>query len=390
MGQDHLDADGNHVKAKAPATCVLMMRGLKSFFESQELELKFRSRDTPRGMPNGQRIILSEQIRDLYDAAARGLEYKRRNRALIMFQKDSGIRIGDTCKLDVGDYREALVSFNDAGEKFIYIDPRRTEKAKIIAHIHLGPESIDCIDSYLTEREEGGEVLSADKPLFLKGVYMGRPRKQMILPGDEHRLTSIAITAIFIRLTAHLGKKGKKTSAHSFRKFQQTMCETTMAKNYVAKLQGKKIMDSTGPYSKPEDIPGELMQYYMAGYDRLRIFGEKVSVKTINEQTERIKALEKKNDALEERLDRSTWELDKRERDFSDLEAQVKNVLPGMQAQLNELSKQMNAENEEEDPSSFEYKLDQLLEELKRLKVDESVKKLGENFAEKFMENRQP
>ena len=271
LGRDHIGVHGEPVKAKSPRTCATLMYAMKSFFESQEMELRFKSRDTPKGGTNGQRIILPEQIKDVYDAAARALQYKKRNRAMLLFQKDSGIRIGDTASLNIKDYTDATLSFNDARERFKYFDPIITNKKKIVAHIHIGPESIEAIDAYLEERQVNGEILSPDAPLFKKGQWKGRPRTQPLNPALKTRLTSIAITAIFTRLAAHLGVKGKKISAHSFRKFHQTMCESTMPKNYVAKLQGKKINDSTGPYSHPEDMPGELMKFYIAGYDRLRV-----------------------------------------------------------------------------------------------------------------------
>ncbi len=283
---------GDGKKALAPSTCASVMRAAVSFFEAQELDLRFKSKDTPRGQTNGQRIIMGDQIRELHDMAGRALDYKLRNRGLMMFQKDAGTRISDTALLDIEDYEEAITKYNEAGEPFKYFDPRRTKKTKTIAHIHIGPEAIQAIDDYLAERKGKGEILSPGRPLFLKGKHMGRPMKRVIIPGDEDRLSSIALTQIFRRMAGGLGQDGRKISAHSFRKFHQTMCEASIPKNWVAKLQGKMIKDSTGPYSLPEDLPGELMQSYMGAYHRLRVFEDHTIRAEVESQSKQIKNLE--------------------------------------------------------------------------------------------------
>ncbi len=279
-------------RPRAPSTCASIMRAMSSFFDAQDLELRFKSRDVPRGQANGQRIIMGDQIRELHDMAGRALGYKLRNRGLMMFQKDAGIRISDTALMDIEDYEDAITKFNEAGEPFKEFSPRITKKTKTIAYIHIGPEAIQAIDDYLAERKGKGEILSPGRPLFLKGKHMGRPMKRVIVPGDEDRLSSIALTQIFRRMAGGLGKDGRKISAHSFRKFHQTMCEASMPKNWVAKLQGKIIKDSTGPYSHPEDLPGELMQSYMGAYHRLRVFEDHTIRAEIESQSKQIKNLE--------------------------------------------------------------------------------------------------
>jgi len=284
-------------RALAPSTCATIMRAVSSFFEAQDLDLHFKAKDTPRGQPNGQRIIMQDQIRELHDMAARAGDFKLRNRGLIMFQKDGGSRISDTALMNIEDYEEAITKYNDAGEPFKYFDPMRTEKTKTIAHLHIGPEAIEAIENYLAERRANGETLSPSRPLFLKGKYMGRPMKRKIPQGEEDRLNSLALTQIFRRMSKGLKKEGRKISAHSFRKFHQTMCESSMPKNWVAKLQGKVIKDSTGPYSQPEDLPGELTQSYMGAYHRLRVLEDNAIKMKVDSQSRRIKELEEKLEA---------------------------------------------------------------------------------------------
>ena len=66
----------------------------------------------------------------------------------------------------------------------------------------------------------------------------------------------------------------------------------------MAKLQGKKITGSMGPYERPEDIPGELMRHYIEGYDRLRVFkpsAEDLETKQkLKDMQERLQEMERK------------------------------------------------------------------------------------------------
>lgn len=84
--------------------------------------------------------------------------------------------------------------------------------------------------------------------------------------------------------------RSSKISAHSLRKFFQTQMEAVgVPKNWIGKFQGKKIGDSTGLYSRPEEL-GLLMQAYIGAYDKLRVFEE--SNQKIRKQNERIRELE--------------------------------------------------------------------------------------------------
>ena len=267
---------------QAAGTCRNLMKAVKSFFEAQDLDLKFRARDVPRGAYNGQSLAMPDQIREMHDACARAVEFRYRNRALLMFLKDSGLRISDAAKVLVADYLEAITVFNEDEEPFkVWADPLETTKTGAYAYVHIGPEAITALNEYLEERQAEPEA-----PLFVME--------------DGRRFTPGALTALFRRMASKLGKRGRKISAHSLRKFHTTMLEATMSKSWICKLQGK----STGPYSQPELLPDQLTGAYIAGYDRLRILALAPAVKA-----EEVKALRERVKDLEARLERSTREL---------------------------------------------------------------------------------
>jgi len=264
-----------------------IMKAMKSFFESQNLELRFKKKDTPKGAYNGQRAVTPEIVLIMYDNMV--FWYKLRNRALLLGLKDTGLRICDLGALDVGDYLGARIVLNEAGETFrVFEDPEETQKMKIPAYIHLGPESVAAIDEYLQSRRDAGKELTPDRPLFTQ------PKETEAVLERGDRITKNAFTGMFERLKKWLPNGGRKISAHSLRKFHRTRLEGAgMPEGWVKKLQGKKA----SVYSQPEHT-GELTEKYIDCYDALRIFGEQVSAKRVKEQSEKISELEKKVDDM--------------------------------------------------------------------------------------------
>jgi len=299
-------------------TCKMIKKSVQSFFESQNLELRFKKKDSPKGTHNGQWAVTTEYIQEMYDNMVFG--YKLRNRALLLALKDTGLRISDLGALDVGDYLRAKTVLDDAEEPFkVFEDPEETQKMKIPAYIHMGPESVAAIDEYLQERRDEGEELTPDRPLFTQP----KKTKDVLEKGD--RITKNAFTGVFNRLKKWLPNEGHKISAHSLRKFHRTKLEGAgMNEGWVKKLQGKKA----SVYSQPEHT-GELTQKYVECYHALRIFGEQASTQKIDEQAERIKELEATIERLEsEKLD-TNGKIDK-------LDALVQSLVQRMDKQEKE------------------------------------------------------
>ena len=129
------------------ATARQLEKSVISFFDSQNMTFSLRARDKPKVYSNGQRVILKDQIRKIWDRV--GDEHKLRNRAMITILKDSGLRISDMGNLNVSDYSGAREVFNEAGERFKVFEPVRVVKSQTIAYVHIGPEAIKDIDIYL-------------------------------------------------------------------------------------------------------------------------------------------------------------------------------------------------------------------------------------------------
>lgn len=256
---------------KSPSTAKQLKKAVACFFESQNLPLRIKANKIPKGDALGQKMMRPEEQRSLIDNQNR--LNKKRNAAIIMTGKDSGLRVGDIQRLTVEAYEMAEVITNKWGEPFKVFDPDITKKCRIKAHIHLGPESIRAIDEYLDERAGRGDMTGISPPLFIN-------RKKMAFRKDS-------MGSMISHQCKLMGKRFNKLSAHSLRKFHRTMLQKARVPNdWIDKLQGK----SSDTYSRPEEAgapedTGELTKAYILAYDNLRIYGVPEEQKPLSEKT---------------------------------------------------------------------------------------------------------
>lgn len=294
---------------KSASTCRQVSKAASSFFESQGMPLKLRAKDHPKGMSNGQRLAMGDDIRLMWDYSS--TEFKLRNRAAIAFLKDSGLRISDVNNLNVEDWlRAETVKVN--GEDFKIFMPVETKKTKSPAYPIIGPEAINAIDAYLEERRETGVTMDPNSPLFVNR--------------EGRRFHSDGFGHIF----QYLGKKtGKRISAHSLRKFHTTMLQSAgLSDSWIKRLQGKVIGGSMGPYSLPQET-GELLEAYVKAYPKLRLFGP--SDNKIEEQADIIKNQANRIRELEAKLAESSISQQSLQNDVDQLKQNFQNIVRMLQ-----------------------------------------------------------
>lgn len=276
----------------AASTCRMVNKAVSSFFEAQNLDLRVRAKDKPKGEAIGKRMITPEEMRTLWDSPG---TFRLRNRALLAFGKEGGLRVDDIAAHNVGHYTEAETKHNLDEEPFKVFKPYETRKEGIIAYVHIGPEAVEAIDAYLEYRRGKGETLTPDAPLFAVGLS-GQGRAPV------GRFSRGELSQFFWHWRDRCGLP-KEVSAHSLRKFHTTMLQKGgIPDTWICKLQGKSTKSAFGVYSRPEELPGELTRSYMAAYDQLRIFG-----KAESEAVENLRLINKTlTMKLEERDDRLT------------------------------------------------------------------------------------
>lgn len=268
------------------SACRLTYYAIRLFFNCNGLKnFEIKSSKRPRVATLGQGYAETNHILMFYNNVP--WEFQKRNKAIILFLKDSGVRVSDLAALSVKDYEEADREYNDKGEPFLVFQPFRTVKSGLWALIHIGPEAVNDLDDYISERErEEGKPLDPGAPLFL-----GR---------GGIRLSSNSVTAIFNRLKRKIGKDVKRVSAHSLRKFHTTKWQGKINSAWICKLQGKAINGSIEPYTRPEETTERaLTKAYIEHYDVLRIFGKTEAEKRRDQEIERLK---KRVNELEKKL----------------------------------------------------------------------------------------
>lgn len=160
---------------------------IKSFYNYNDVPLKLR---TPKYVMRRREPHRTEEIKELMKIA------DVRERAIIMFLKDSGMSREDAVQLTYGDIKTEL----ESDQQVIHIKAVRIKQA-IQYDTFIGFNAIECLKAYLKSRRSQ-EQITEDSPLL--ATLSGK------------RLTPEALSLIFIRL----GKKvGFKTSPHRFRKY---------------------------------------------------------------------------------------------------------------------------------------------------------------------------
>ena len=136
----------------AASTCRHVVQAVSNFFESMDMELRFKKKDMPKGKKKGRLVLTAPQIAKLYDELLSGK--RLRNRALLLSLKDSGLRVSDIALMEYGPWLQAEQIQNEHGETFKVFEPEETEKLKVIEHVQLGPESVAAIEEYLKDRKD--------------------------------------------------------------------------------------------------------------------------------------------------------------------------------------------------------------------------------------------
>lgn len=319
------------------ATSQIAFASVKSFFASNEYSLNITKNEIPKPdqsenyqVSEGSRVITKEMIKQILESKEL-TRNKLQVHALILFLKDTGLRVSDVRKLNYGLVAEGL-------EKNLEFIPLivRTQKAGTIAFTFMGTESISAIKAYLEERRKGTrhlppEVLTEKSPLFR--THEGVAVKRMTRSG-------LSNTVIFH--CQRTLKNEKNLSAHSFRKFLQTNLESSgVPANWIDKILGHELRGSTGAYSKPEDFTEKeknlLFEAYKKAYPVLRVYPERVETE-IRISTLEIQLADKNREIIELKTNGH-----QKASELETLQARVKN-LEGIEAH-NQSMEELEAEN---------------------------------------------
>ena len=256
----------------APATLQIYFASIRSFFEIHYFPLRMRRGDYPKGESLGVKVATKEAI--LKALNNKHTRNKKTINAMVLFLKDSGLRVSDARLFDYGDIAEQL----ESGDSFIQLT-RITQKQKTIAKTFIGTEAIQALKLYLESRRNGSrriapEELNDKSPLF-RTWKSGKVKRIL-----RHSFSSV-IRSAFLRVNE------PNITAHSLRKYVQTNLERGGVNvNWIDQILGHKLINSRDAYSKPTDK--QLQEAYEKAYKFLRVYPDlnKLTSKSNNAQTQ--------------------------------------------------------------------------------------------------------
>ena len=304
-------------------------RSVKGFFTANELDFEIngdRIKDDSDELPS----ISKEQIVGVLEATG-----SYRNKAMVHFAKDSGLRVGDITALTVGDIRPIWDNPNFEqveGYPGFYTFTVTQEKTDRNADPCIGPETTEALQLWKSERRDLGISDNDSDPLFcaIKTVtpFVDKRGREIRGSTKGDRLDESTLSVIFSQLVrkAKLGPlqgEKRRPSIHSLRKYHKTNLEYgSCPTSWVNKLQGRKGEGTGGTYTKPNTQ--QLIEIYAKAYPALAL-SRTEQVKAVNGIREDLEVYRRDATAFQE-----MWEQSEKEKD-------------NMRAELDEVKKMLKA-----------------------------------------------
>lgn len=216
---------------------------LKSFYKYNEVPLKLR---TPKYVKRRREPHATEQIKKLMMIG------DVREKAIVMFLKDSGMSREDAVKLTYGDIKKGL----ETEEQAIHIKAVR-EKQAVEYDTFIGKNAIEHLKAYIDYRKNMGEQITDDSPLL--ATVSSKP------------LTPETLSIVFVRLSK---KAGFKTSPHRFRKYFESHLGLSVPSIVVKYWMGHSLGVESSYFLPPIEKQKEK---YMEAYHEIDIFKREIS-----------------------------------------------------------------------------------------------------------------
>jgi len=252
-----------------PATQAQVTKAVQSFITAQGFRKIEMNHKKKRIFHHGAENYKAEEFKRAIGGTT------ARNRAACLVTKDSGLRVSDVVRLNVGDVR--------TDEDFIIMDIS-VEKTGFPSKPCLGPDALDSVREYLTTREDPKD----SDPLFIQTQHAHRGER-MTASALASRIKMVGKVAGF-----------DKMSSNSFRKWNTTSLQSWINPIWLNMLQGRSMpTESVAHYSLPTDE--QLLTAYRENYDKLRFYKAKISKSEVNDLKTKYAATSARLDEMEPR-----------------------------------------------------------------------------------------
>lgn len=228
---------------------------VRSFFSCNGLPLSFNHNDTPKSHSSeGSSVPTVEDIRKVLDAA----EFIR-DRAIILFLKDTGLRASDLPKLTWNSFKPVKEGFH--GFKIV------TEKEGVLARGFVGPETTKTLQLYKKKRLQGTRRVAPEKDIENHPIFA-------LLNHGDKPMTNTIISARLSYIFKLAGMRDKGVSAHGLRKFWEQHFKT-QKEAYQKQFNGRALTKVEKAYSWL--TVEQLFDIYKQNYDDLRVLSTPIA-----------------------------------------------------------------------------------------------------------------
>lgn len=276
----HLESEGT-----PGSTRKTVLTGIRSFFQAQQLPLHLNRQDIPDcAYMHASTVPTREDIKAMLNAAT-----YIRDRGLILFLKDSGLRESDVEQILWKHFKKWQSGF--WGFKLL------TKKQHVKARPFIGPETVEVLKIYKRTRLQGTEKVPPEENLVEHPVFA------LLSDGSkpfQPKSMSVRIGEIIERA----GLKEKSLTPHGLRKFWEQNVHTEKP-SHQKQLNGRKLSDVEKAYEWK--TTEELFNVYRQNYSNLRLtpsVSEEVS-KLREEYEQEITVLRSRINMLNEKLERA-------------------------------------------------------------------------------------
>jgi integrase len=250
------------------ATLQVIWASIRSFFELNYTPLVMRKGDYPTGDSEGVKRATDDAIRK---ALSRKNKLCFQSKPLILFAKDTGLRISDIVALKCGNIPEKI----EKGICPIQIN-LISQKTNLLTKTFIGKEAIDALREYFRKREQGSKW---NKEIIPERITPSSPLFRKWISGNIQHMHRISATHIISDAFNEVGEY--RMSAHSLRKRLQTQLEKGgMPTNWIDQVLGHKLINSRDAYSLPTDE--ELRDSYVKAYPLVAVNMEAKAPKAEN------------------------------------------------------------------------------------------------------------
>ncbi len=226
-----------------------VLTAIRSFFKAQQLPLRLDRQDYPDcAYMNASSVPTREDVKKLADAALHV-----RDRAVILFLKDSGLRQSDLPQIRWKDLRELPGGF--LGFTIL------TKKKHVKARGFVGPETVDVLEIYRRSRLQGTQKLPPEENILEHPVFA------KLTDGSQSLLPKTMSTRIG-ECVERAGLKGKGLRPHGLRKYWSQNVHVEKP-SYQKQMNGR-MLDAVEKAYEWKTVE-ELFHIYRENYVSLRL-----------------------------------------------------------------------------------------------------------------------